>query len=198
MSRPREPWRRERLLDAAAEVMRNRGVNDLKVVDIAAAAGVSTGTIHYHFDDIEGVLLGVIERAFDQMYHQRLAAITPLESIPHKLHRLIELGIPDGSTPELAMMYEGIAVMRTRPRFAPLTRSYVERQVGLYRSVLDAGVFTGDFQPNGDTDSIARNLLALEDAYDMYVVLGVISNGQIARANVVTYAELALSVELPK
>lgn len=196
MARPREPWKRERILDAAVEVMGATGPSALKVVDVAQAAGVSTGTVHYHFSDIEGVFLGVVERAFDQMYHQRLAVIEPLPSIPAKLRLLIDLGAPDTSTTELTMMYEGIGMMRSRPGFTPLVKSYVERQVGLYRSVVDAGIHAGVFSPAENPGTIARNLLAMEDAYDMYLALGIVRDGAAGRAGMVSYCRSALGVDL--
>ena len=196
MARPKEKWRREQILDAALGAMSQTGPAALKVVDVAQAAGVSTGTVHYHFSDIEGVFLGVVERASDQMYHQRLAAIEEAPSIPDKLATLIRLGIPDRVSTELLMMYEGIGVLRSRPEYRSMAKTYVERQVGLYRSVLDAGVHAGVFHPAGNVGTIARNMLALEDAYDMYLAIGMYPDGTQARANLVAYANAVLGIQL--
>jgi AcrR family transcriptional regulator len=196
MARPREPWRREQLLDAAVAAASVSGLGSLTIKEVAQTAGVSTGTIHYHFDDIEGVMLGIVERSLEQMYDQRLAAIADIPSISDKLSTLIDLGIPDELSHEVALMYEAIPVIRSREHFDSVIRSYVERQVSLYRSVIDAGVSTGIFTPQEPVDVIARNLLALEDAYDLYRVVGATRDGSIGRRNLRVYASRALGTQI--
>lgn len=194
MARPRDPARRERLLDAAVATGLETGLSSLTVKEVARVAGVSPGTIHYHFTDIEGLLLGIVERSLDQMYDQRLDRIAEVPGIWDKLVLLIDLGVPDELSDEVAFLYEAIPVIRTREAFHPVLRSYVARQVSLYRSVIDAGVATGEFQPTEPVDVIARNLLALEDAYDLYRVVGAARDGTVGRASMRLYAARALGV----
>ncbi len=194
MARPKEPWKRQRLLDVAMAEVATKGVGAVTVKDVARAAGVSTGTVHYHFTDIDGVLLEVVERALEQMYGHRLAAITDVASIPDKLLMLIELGIPDTVSHEVTMMYDAVPRMRAHDHFRPVLRSYVERQVSLYRSVIDAGLATGDFTAHAGADTIARNLLALEDAYGLYLVLGLSPDGVTGREAARSYAASALGL----
>jgi AcrR family transcriptional regulator len=196
MARPKEPWKRERLLDAAMSTMVDKGFGGLTVKDVADAAGVSPGTVHYHFADIDGVLLGVVERALDQMYDQRLAAIALVPDIRSKLLLLIDLGVPDEISHEVTLIYEAIPVIRSREHFHAVIKSYVDRQVSLYRSVIDAGVSTGIFTPQEPVDVIARNMLAMEDAYDLYVVVGAMRDSATGRRNIRTYASRALAVSL--
>jgi AcrR family transcriptional regulator len=195
MARPKEPWKRQRLLDVAVGQMVESGVDGVTVKNVARAAGVSPATIHYHFTDSEGVLLEVVARALDQVYDQRLSAIDAITAIPAKLAQLIKLGIPDHVSHEVTLMYDAVPRMRPRDRFRPVLRSYVERQVSLYRSVIDAGIATGDFQPHERADTIARNLLALEDAYCLYLVLG-LSDGATSRRAARSYAASALATRL--
>ena len=196
MARPREPWRREQLLDAAVEVATSHGLGALTIKDVALTAGCSPGTIHYHFDDVEGVMVGIVERSLEQMYDGRLAAIAQVQSIADKLSTLIDLGIPDELSHEVSLMYEAIPVIRSRAHFDTVLRSYVERQVSLYRSVIDTGVSTGIFSPQEPVDVIARNLLALEDAYDLYRVVGASRDGVVGRRNLRIYASRALGTQI--
>jgi AcrR family transcriptional regulator len=196
MGRPKEPWRRERILDAAMVAMAETGPSALRVTDVAHAAGVSAGTVHYHFNDITGVFLGVVARAFDQMVVQREEMIAREASIPRKLDLLIEYGILDAANDEMALMYESIGLLRSTPEFRAASASFLERQLALYRSVIDAGVESGDFVATSDPGVIASNLLALEDAYDMYITLGILADGPTARSNMRAYASSALGVTL--
>ena len=197
MARPREPWRREQLLGVAVEVANTVGLGNLTIKDVAEQAGVAPSTIHYHFSDIEGVMLGIVDRSLEQMYDQRLEAIQGVPDIMGKLRTLIELGVPDRLSHEVTLMYEAIAVMRSREYFDSAVRSYVERQVSLYRSVIDAGISTGAFRPAEPAEVISRNLVALEDAYDLYRVVGASRDGAQGRRNILVYASRALDCELP-
>lgn len=197
MARKVEPWRRERLLDAALVAMSERGGGALRLKDVAEAAGVSNATIHYHFDDMEGVFAGVLERAFQQFYTARLEAIESLKDLPQKLATMIDVGVPDEPSTELVMLYEGIGMIRGNADFVPLVNSYMDQQVNLYQIVIDAGVHADCFTPIDRTSVIARNLVALEDAYCMYLTLGLSTDGPQARANLRNYAETSLRVLLP-
>jgi len=196
MGRPKEPWRRERILDAAMVALAETGPSALRVTDVAQAAGVSAGTVHYHFSDITGVFLGVVERAFDQMVVQREAMVAREPSIPRRLDLLIEYGILDSPNDEMALMYESIGLLRSTDEFRATAASFLGRQLALYRSVIDAGIESGDFVPVGDPGVIASNLLALEDAYDMYITIGILADGPTARANMRAYASSALGTTL--
>jgi AcrR family transcriptional regulator len=197
MARKVEPWRRERLLDAALVAMSERGGGGLRLKDIAEAAGVSNATIHYHFDDIEGVFAGVLERAFQQFYTARLEAIESTTSLPEKLSQMIDFGVPDVPSVELEMLYEGIAMIRGNPDFVPLVNSYMTQQADLYRAVIDAGIHAQCFTPLERSPVIARNIVALEDAYCMYLTLNLDIDGAQSRANIRSYAESTLQVSLP-
>ena len=196
MGRPKEPWRRERILDAALLAMAETGPSALRVTDVAHAAGVSAGTVHYHFNDINGVFLGVVERAFDQMVTQREERVASEPSIPRKLLLLIEHGILDSPNDEMALMYESIGLLRSTAEFRAASASFLGRQLALYRSVIDDGIASGDFVATSDPGVIASNLLALEDAYDMYITMGILADGPTARANMRAYASLTLGITL--
>lgn len=58
----RSAERIERLLDAAAELLRDREPEAITVRDLAAAAGVPTGTLYQFFDDKDAVLQALAVR----------------------------------------------------------------------------------------------------------------------------------------
>ncbi|MFJ6512933.1 TetR/AcrR family transcriptional regulator [Streptomyces sp. NPDC091406] len=53
--------RNTRILEAAARLIARRGVRGLRVEELAAEAGVSTGLIYYHFKDRTGILRHTLE-----------------------------------------------------------------------------------------------------------------------------------------
>ena len=54
-------------MDATAELMSERSVLDLSVVDIARRAESSPATFYHYFRDVEEVVLGLAERAVEEM-----------------------------------------------------------------------------------------------------------------------------------
>lgn len=193
MARPKEPWKRQQLLDVAMAEVATKGLGAVTVKDVARAAGVSTSTVHYHFVDFDSMLFEITERALERTYTARLLAINAIVDIPKKVVRLIDLGIPDEISPEVTMMYDAIPRVRLQVHSRPVLRAYLDRQASLYRSVIDAGVATGDFQPSAPVDTISRNLLALEDAYCLYLLLGIRQDGASSREAAYSYATSALN-----
>lgn len=51
------------------------------------------------------------------------------------------------------------------PIIAALLSTLFDREVSMYRSVLEAGAASGVFQLQRPSEEIARNLVSLEDAY---------------------------------
>ncbi len=58
---------RQRLLEVAAEMFVRHGVRAARTHDIAAAAGVSVGTIYAHFGDKDGLLGAVLMTSFQDL-----------------------------------------------------------------------------------------------------------------------------------
>jgi AcrR family transcriptional regulator len=71
VSGPKSERTRSRILDAAAQVFSERGYSEARLVDIATAAGIQTGSLYYHFDSrealVEEVLRLGVARAFQRV-----------------------------------------------------------------------------------------------------------------------------------
>jgi len=77
---------RERLLDAAESVFRERGVSRTSLAELATAAGVTRGAVYWHFADKAEVLRAMCDRAtspFAAMIEQAgaTAAADPLATL---------------------------------------------------------------------------------------------------------------------
>jgi AcrR family transcriptional regulator len=88
VSGPKSERTRSRILDAAAQVFSERGYSEARLVDIATAAGIQTGSLYYHFDSrealVEEVLRLGVARAFARV-RDDVAALgadtTPLDRL---------------------------------------------------------------------------------------------------------------------
>ncbi|WP_244857524.1 TetR/AcrR family transcriptional regulator [Agromyces archimandritae] len=188
--------RRGELVAALRRVARDQGLAQANVRAVAAEAEMSVGSVLYYFENFEQLQLAAVEGVLEEFYERR-RAITLREPDPvARLRALIEAGVPDEISGDLRIVYESIGLLREKPSYKPLHRSIVERQVMLYRSTIEIGVALGAFRPRQELSMVARNIVALEDAYDLYPLVGVDLDRGECRGAVIGYAELALDCDL--
>lgn len=189
--------RREQLISAARRVVRTKGLNGANVRAVAAEASVSAGSVLYHFRSFDDLVYATVEGVMEEMYERRRVLAAGFRDPLERLVALIWAGVPDEISSELRMAYESVPLLREQPEYRPLHRSIVERQVGLYVTTIEIGTGLGVLHPTAPVAVIARNLVALEDAYDLYPLIGLDLPPSVYRANIVSYAEVALGCVLP-
>lgn len=192
--------RREEILQAAFQVMSTAGLSNTTVRAVAQQAGCSVGTVLYHFDGgIEQLQKLTLSTVMEELYESRLQIVASDQSASQKLARMVQVGVPDTISENLAAIYASIPAVRQDPVLAEQHRNVVEKQVSLYRSVITTGTETELTLPqDADADDVARNIVALEDAYDLYPQIGLeVGGGPERRRRVRHYIQLALSVQLP-
>ena len=65
---------REEILKATLDLLRERGIAKLTTREVASVAGVSEGSIFYHFTDRPGLLMAVFEQSLDMLKTLSVAA----------------------------------------------------------------------------------------------------------------------------
>lgn len=100
MNKPDKPALRERILEAADRVARERGVANLTLDLVAEQANVSKGGLLYHFTTKEALLRGMIDRAIDR-YRTFLRAAIDERGTDYRAYLkasvLARLGCDEGS-----------------------------------------------------------------------------------------------------
>jgi AcrR family transcriptional regulator len=86
---PRGLARRERLVDATASLVAERGFHQVGVDEIGAAAGVSGAAIYRHFAGKQDLLVAVIERAVDALMGKARMIVAESTSPREALDRLV-------------------------------------------------------------------------------------------------------------
>lgn len=174
MGRPRnQNGRREQLVHSALDAIRDRGVANLRIRDVAESAQVSTGTVHYHFSDIDELLYAVHSSASDRFFTARLESLGDISDARDQLRSMIDSGLPDSVDDKVVVaMYEIDLYRRGDPAHTLLGQALFDRQVALYFGILQLGVSQGHFTLNAPALAIAQNLVALEDAYGMHIIYG--------------------------
>lgn len=76
---PRTPPPKQRLLDAAARLLLERGYAAVSIRAVTRAAGLSVSAAHYHFGSKEALIREAVERRIRPLNRARLARLEALE-----------------------------------------------------------------------------------------------------------------------
>ncbi len=88
----RQREERERLiLEAAEELLAEKGYHEMSIDEIAARVGVSKGTVYLHFPSKEELVLAQLERGMRRFIQSADVVLTSAASPSEKLRSLIEL-----------------------------------------------------------------------------------------------------------
>ena len=162
---------REAIIAATLVAIRDKGMDGLRVRDVADIAGVSSGTVHYYFTDFAGLLTEVHQRASERFFHDRMMVVTELADAREKMSAMIATGIPWSSDDALVTaLYRLDSYMAFRENHSALITGLYDKQVTLYLGILETGQAQGYFELQGRPLDIAQNLVALEDAYGLHII----------------------------
>jgi AcrR family transcriptional regulator len=184
--------RRENLIAAARRAVAEHGA-DVRLKDVASSAGLTSGAILYHFPDVQSLLVEANRAGMERFYDERMRAIAALDGADRKLVVTIATGLPRDSEDEaVRLMCELGGSAGRYPVYAEMLTSLYDRQVAMYQVILDAGSDAGVFDLQQPSETIARNIVALEDAYGYRMVAhhGVIDH-TVATQLILDYARLA-------
>lgn len=85
----RDPARKERILDAAAELVARHGYHAVGMADIGAQAGIVGSGIYRHFDSKAAVLGALLEQVMDTLQRNAVAISARAGTHRHALSSLI-------------------------------------------------------------------------------------------------------------
>ncbi|XSC47488.1 TetR/AcrR family transcriptional regulator [Bradyrhizobium sp. RDT10] len=155
-SRPKTLKRRKELLGVVYESISEHGIDGVSMRQIAEAAGISTGTINYHFKNKHNLVISALEAAYELPEDWQDFKGSPFSQLQH-----------------LAMGY----VFRSpRERFWRFWINYTahssrdevmrqhqnlryERQLKFWADLLRAGIDAEEIDPSIDPDATANQLL---------------------------------------
>ncbi|MEU9831223.1 TetR family transcriptional regulator [Streptosporangium sp. NPDC048047] len=166
MTRKNRADRRLDLIAAAHRAIIRHGTDGVHLNHVAEEAGLTSGAVLYHYPQLGDLLVDAHHAGMERFYEQRLKRIAGMRDPVEKLVVTIRSGLPHGpDDPDVRLLNElGGAAPRNR-MYALLLTTLYDRQVSLYQSVLETGAALGTFTLADDSLIVARNLVALEDAY---------------------------------
>lgn len=163
--------RRQQLVSATIELIAEYGIESLTLAAIAGQAGVSPRLVAYYYADLESLVHEAHEAAAGRYYWARLRALDETAGPEQRLLQLIGSGLPRQQDRQLSQVLNELSVSASRSQaHARLMSELFEREVSLYLSVLQAGEAGGAFRLSQPALTVARNLVALEDAYGFHLL----------------------------
>lgn len=157
--------RREKLLKAAQRAVVMHGA-DVRLKDIADMAGQTSGAVLYHFPDVQTLLVEANRAVMERFIDNRMKVVQGSASPAEKLVTTIASGLPVDSDDEDVKLLCALGGAASRhPVYAAMLTSLYDRQVVMYQVILESGAAAGDFRLQSSSETIGRNIVALEDAY---------------------------------
>jgi TetR/AcrR family transcriptional regulator, cholesterol catabolism regulator len=142
---------RQRILDAAAAIFMSQGYSSARLSDIAAAAGLQTGSLYYHFDSREALVEEVLHLGIEVAWEHVRAGIDALAPGATALDRLragirahteVQLEISDYSSAHARIIGQVPPDVRRRNLVDQI--NYGEYWDGLFRDAVASGEVRGD------------------------------------------------------
>jgi AcrR family transcriptional regulator len=165
--------RREQMLQAALEVIVERGYADTRIADVAERAGASPALVIYYFKTKDQLLTEAIRHSEDSWYEagtQRMAAIGTAAG---RLEELIAMTcLPeDDIDPNLWLLWLDLWAQSARnPGVAAVRQKFDERWREMIRSLVQAGQDAGEFAAVG-AEGFAVRPSALLDGFAVPIAL---------------------------
>jgi AcrR family transcriptional regulator len=159
------------IVETTTALIRERGIERLTVRDIAAAADVSIGTITYHFEGIEELLIEAVKTAMRRFYEGRSAAwLSERHSPTERLRACLDAHFTAEGLETLRLWVEvWPRAMRARPLREWAASRYRFDRVQI-EALLRDGIAAGEF-PAIDPAEVATELLALVDGLTILMLI---------------------------
>jgi AcrR family transcriptional regulator len=175
-SRPKLTQRRRlQALEAAVEVIAEKGLSETRVADVAARAGLSPALLLYYFRSKNELLTDALTFAEDRFYLATFHELTELDDPRFRLVRLIELSSPtegERMRGDWTLWLELWARALRDPEAARKREALDRRWRNTIADIVRAGQREGDFDAGADAEVVAVSLSALMDGLALQVVLG--------------------------
>jgi AcrR family transcriptional regulator len=194
MARPkRQEQRRSEIVAATQRTIAQHGPDGARLNRVAEEAGLTSGAVLYYYPDIDELVMEANRAGMERFYDERLRALSGPMTPDRKLVVTIASGLPrDSDDEEVRLFCELGGAAGRYPRYAAMLTSLFDRQVAMYQVILEDGAASGVFALAQPSLSIARNIVALEDAYGYRMVAHHPTIDQaVATRLILDYARLA-------
>jgi AcrR family transcriptional regulator len=159
--------RRPQILATTVELIREHGLWNVRLADVAAGAGISATSVVYYFGSKDQLFAQAIAAADDAFYDPLLTELTGLQTGTERIARLLQRS----STSDWPLWMDLWVYSRSHPETATAQRRFHERWRSTIADVVTHGCATGEWSV-ADPGAVALRLSALTDGLAVHMVLG--------------------------
>lgn len=166
ITKPRAPdERRQRIAEAAARSISHRGIDGLRVEQIAAEVGVSVSLLYYHYGDRNGLIKAAFEFASEQAPSTALRVAADERCGYDTLVDALLSELDDDPTVREAAIVWGEVNARAAvdPDLRPNVNSITREWALTVARVIERGIADGSIREVEDTMMLAQRLVILVD-----------------------------------
>jgi AcrR family transcriptional regulator len=184
--------RRREILETTCRVVIERGFANTRVADVAAALGVSTGLIHYHFDSKDQLLAEALAWAAEEDLAQLAATVAGGEDAVEKLDHAFRLYSPGKAEPGWVLWIDAWGEALRNPELRRISQELDVRWTQTLEAIISEGVASGEFRCD-DPLSAAWRLCALLDGLGVQVT---VHEDVFSREQMIEWVQRAAAAEL--
>jgi AcrR family transcriptional regulator len=165
---------RDRILEAACDLIAAEGVDDLRIARVAMRAGSSTALVHRYFSTREDLLEQAILHSFDVVAPERFAETDgPAPTAIAGLAQAIDVCLPvPGRVERDFVLWMELWLRAARdPHFQPVAARLYGRYHDWLRKIVAVGIESGEFAAPGDIDTFTDTLVGLLDGLGLRALL---------------------------
>jgi AcrR family transcriptional regulator len=191
---PRAAKARDRVLRAAMDIIVERGLDRLRLAEIARRTSMSEGHVLYYFGTKDQILIDTLVWSESRLTDRRRKAIAATDPGWDQLCVFVEQYLPkDYRDPVWALWVEAWARRHVEGRTAPLRQTAEVWEADLL-AVLERGAAAGMFGPVPAT--FVKRLIALMNGFAVEILERVIRRPEVLDA-VLEHCRLELDVSTP-
>jgi AcrR family transcriptional regulator len=169
-----EDQRKTAILDAAAQLIAERGYHSVRISDIAQVVGASTGTVHYYFPGKADVLTAALQYALDRAFERQSVVLQQIDNAHERLLKLIDMQLPRIGPvhDEWSIWLQFWTEATLRPELRAVHNSYYARWHDTVTRIIRRGQRQEIFRTDADPETTAERLTALTDGVAIQVLTG--------------------------
>ncbi len=157
---------RERILEAACDLIAAQGIDEVRIARVARRAGASTALVHHYFSTREELLEQALVHSFALVGQERFPDGTgEAESATAALARAIRECLPEPGRPQRDwVLWVELWLRAVRePSLRPVAARLYERYRGWMAALIRTGTQSGEFRSDVDVEAVADFAMALLD-----------------------------------
>jgi AcrR family transcriptional regulator len=156
---------RERILEAACDVIAAHGIDDVRIARIATLAGVSPPLVHYHFATREALLSEALEHSFVLLGDLRTTSAddegwTAARTLGWMIDQ--SLPFPGMGDREWRLWLELWGQAARRDELRPVAARLYARYEAWIAEVVEAGIAGGEFKTRDAAAAVQRLVAAID------------------------------------